>query len=94
MLECNDGSFEGWYVIERDNRRINGADIEGTAEDMLAIVRAIKARSSESRRRCAVDASGGEVSLWSPRNSTVRTHATLAEGDALADQIIAKLGGA
>lgn len=97
MLECNEGSFEGWYVIERNGRRINGADIEGTADDMRTIASAIEQRGFVSCGRCAVDARQGahgpEVNLWSPRNSISNTSVSLREADALAAQIRAKLGG-
>lgn len=71
--------------------RFSDADVEGSKEEMLSIAAAIKARGSESFKRCAVRVNGDDVFFWSPRNSQRQGHVTLAIADALADEIITVL---
>lgn len=67
--------------------RISDADVEGTAEHMLAIADAIERRQQFSAKRCAVAVSGDMVSLWSPKNSREAGHIPLAAADKLAESI-------
>jgi hypothetical protein len=71
--------------------RFSDADVEGEKQEMLAIAAAIKARGSESFKRCAVRVNGEDVFFWSPRNSQRQGHTTLAIADELADYIIERL---
>jgi hypothetical protein len=75
----------------RRSARISDADIEGTGDEMRAIARAITARADYSEKRCAAEADGERVYLWSPRNSTRRAVVPFAIADALADEIRAAL---
>jgi hypothetical protein len=43
-------------AVLRSSARFSDADVEGTAEEMRAIARAIRERQQVSFRRCAVDA--------------------------------------
>jgi hypothetical protein len=72
--------------------RISNADVEGTADEMLAIAAAIENRSDVCFERCSVEVCGGLTHFDSPRNSTRPGTVTLAEADALAKEIRAKLG--
>lgn len=99
VLTLRKSDFDAdWYVIERaehDGREWmepDNADVEGTAEEMRELARAIRARSSAYFRRCAVAVVGSRVDFWSPRNSTAAGSVALADADALADEIDAKLG--
>ena len=76
--------YSGW---------ISDAAIAGSADEMLEIAAAIRRRGQESFKRCAVVVSYDLVRFWSPRNSTKDGVCTLAEADALADVIEAKLAG-
>lgn len=44
------------------------ASIEGTRAEMVLLGHAIETRGKYSAKRCAVDATGERVALWSPRN--------------------------
>ena len=67
--------------------------VEGTAEEMLALAKAIRERGSFAARRCAVDArdvheyGAGTVVLWSPRNSITPNVVTRSEADQIAHDI-------
>lgn len=77
--------YSGW---------IADAGVEGSPDEMIEIAQAIRARSGVSFVRCAVlvEAAHNKVRFWSPRNSSKDGVCTLAEADALADVIEAKLG--
>lgn len=68
----------------RCSSRFSDADVEGDGVEMLAIAEAIEKRSTESFRRCAVDATKEPVTFSSPRNSQTDGECTLAEADELA----------
>lgn len=72
--------------------RISDACVEGTADHMRRIAAGIKSRDGHREKRCAVRIEGDRAFLWSPRNSQQEGECTLAEADALADEIVAKLG--
>ena len=74
-----------------DTARISNACVEGTAEEMIAIAVAIKERTDESFKRCAVLFASDGVHFWSPRNSTVDGLVSLEEADELANQILTEL---
>lgn len=89
------GSFDGWWVIERAPvGRLLDADVEGTAEEMRALARAIRDRGHYSAKRCAVDVGADRVYLWSPRNSMCRAVVSLTAADSLALMIDTTLGTA
>ncbi len=75
----------------RYSGRISDADVEGTADDMLCLAKAIRDRGGHSEKRCAVDATGDRVLLWSPRNSMANASITWEAADDLASQIESKL---
>lgn len=90
-----DGDSDGFYTLAGGG---NWADVEGFANEWLAIAVAIRQRKYESFSRCAFRPSpngGGE--LWSPRNAcSPRDRANVAESelDELADMIVATLRAA
>lgn len=67
--------------------RIGDADIEGPPEHIIGIARAIRERGRASFKRCAVRIEGERAYFFSPRNSSVEGETSLAEADALAEQI-------
>lgn len=67
--------------------RFSDADVEGSAEEMLAIADAIERRESVRFKRCAVVATRERVEFESPRNSTRPGFCSLAEADELAREI-------
>lgn len=89
MEPVNIGGYNSYAL--RYSGRISDADVEGTAEEMLAIAAAIEEGGFVSFTRCGVNAKGTEVAFWSPRNSQVNGHVTHAEAKALAVEIRAKL---
>lgn len=71
---------------------IGDADVEGPAEHMRSIARAIRARRDEAHKRCAVSFCDDGVYFYSPRNTINRGGPfKLAEADDLASQIEATL---
>ena len=68
------------------------ACIEGDANEMLAVAKAIKKRSPVSFKRVAVHFEPDGVHFCSPRNSDHDAVVSIAEADELADQILAELG--
>lgn len=74
-----------------DTARISDACVEGTAEEMIEIARAIENRTSASFKRCAVHFGDDGVHFCSPRNSTVDGVVSIEEADELARQIIEEL---
>lgn len=89
LWDCGDD----WYsVIREPYRQINGASIEGNAEEMLALAEAIESRSAYSAKRCAVDARTDRVQLWSPRNSVTESIVSRADAEHLAADIRSRLG--
>lgn len=77
---------DGYSTFMR-SARISDADVEGTAEEMVEIARAIRQRGSYSAKRCAVDARGERVLFWSPRNSRVTASISREAAEDLATQI-------
>lgn len=67
--------------------RITDVDVEGTAYEMLRIAKAIILNDEYAAIRCAVDARGDIVKLWSPRKSQHAAETTRDVADALALQI-------
>lgn len=57
------------------------ASIEGTQAEMVLLGHAIETRGRYSAKRCAVDATGERVALWSPRNH-VGAPPTVSRADA------------
>lgn len=77
----------------RDPARISDADVEGTAEEMREIAKAIRARTGYRAKRCAVKVDdGNDVRFWSPRNSQRDGATDLASADELAAMIEATVG--
>lgn len=80
-----------WY-----SGRIADADVEGTAEHMLAIAQAIIEKRDHDERRCAVEMlmDCKSVAFYSPRNSRDGGEGVVLYADALAlaHEIIEKLG--
>jgi len=74
-----------------DTARISDACVEGTAEEMRELAKAIKARGSASFNRCAVRVAGERAYFCSPRNSTRDAEVPLAAADEFADQALATL---
>lgn len=75
--------------------RIGNADIEGSADHMRAIAAAIRDRSSDNFKRCAVNTTDSGVELWSPRNSEARSLVSQSVADALAadiDRVLSEAG--
>ena len=72
--------------------RVSDADVEGTADEMRGIAKAIRERGYYAARRCAVQVNETGVEFWSPRNSMGSASVSLATADALADEIESKLG--
>lgn len=92
-LQLRTSTLENWYVIERaDGGRVSDAQVEGTAEQVLAIAEAITERSSACFKRCAVECAKHYVRLWSPRNSQQPACVGIGDADALAADILRKLG--
>lgn len=77
--------YSGW---------IADASVEGSAQEMREIATAIRRRSKVTFKRAAVlvESNRCRVRFWSPRNSREDGLCSLAEADALADEIDAKLG--
>ena len=86
-LALTAGSYDDhWCITDERGRRIGGADIEGTGEEMREIADAIDAHGRVSFKRCAVlcQQDRDEVDLWSPRNSINHTTVPVARAKALA----------
>ena len=79
------------HQFMRSERLSPEACIEGSADEMLDIARAIKARRGASFGRCAVHFEDDGVHFWSPRNSQHDGVVTIEEADEFADQVIVKL---
>lgn len=75
----------------RKSSRIGNADIEGTAEEMREIARAIKSKTSASFKRCAAVYTTAGVRMSSPRNSIGATLVPHEDAIALAEEIEEKL---
>ena len=67
--------------------RISDAEVEGTTAEMDGIAMAIRQRKTFLAKRCAVDATGVIVKLWSPRNSQKYACIPLEAARDLAKQI-------
>lgn len=74
-----------------DSARFSDADIEGTAEEMIAVAQAIQQRKMVSFKRCAVRFEPDVAVFWSPRNSQIDGICSHAEADHLMADIIALL---
>jgi hypothetical protein len=93
LIERAEHDGRRWYetyddepeiLVLRTSARISDADVEGTADDMLAIAAAIEERGSYSARRCAVTICDGMVRLHSPRNSSRDGVVSIEDADELA----------
>jgi hypothetical protein len=82
---------DDWYSVERV--RFGGASLEGTADEMREIARAILARSDARFKRCAVRVFGGHAEMWSPRNSMSSRFVPLDIADDFARRALAMLDG-
>jgi hypothetical protein len=71
---------------------MSDADVEGTAEEMIAIADAIDSRAHVSFKRCAVKWTDEHVEFWSPRNSQRRGVVSHEDATLLAGEVRAKLG--
>ena len=71
------------YTAFMSSARISDADVEGTADEMLAIADAIVRRDEVWFTRCAVNAGEEPVRFCSPRNSSRDGECSLAEADEL-----------
>ncbi len=83
-----------WFEVTGPNSssfnlssRFSDACVEGTLAEMESIAAAIRGRTHESFRRCAVDATSSPVAFWSPRNSQVNGEVKREEAEDLAGQI-------
>ena len=72
--------------------RIGNADIEGSADEMRELAKAILADGSYAAKRCGVEHQPDGFQLWSPRNSTTYTLVTHQRARDLAQQILIQLG--
>ena len=83
------GCYSFWH-----SGRVSDADVEGYAEHMRGIAKAIRERGFYSAKRCCVEVhDDGRVELHSPRNSTGGSEFVSYEvALALADEIDARLG--
>jgi hypothetical protein len=84
--------LDDWYVIERDGRPLADRDVEGDAEEMRAVCRAILARDSFRAKRCAVDVRKQAAWFSSPRSGRREARVDLTEADAFARAALAQLG--
>lgn len=96
-IEVNDSlmaweCWEGWWsLLTAGLRDINGASVEGTPAEMRELASAILARGRYRAKRCAVDATGDRVLLWSPRNSIEAASVPYARAEELARSILAEV---
>ncbi len=74
-----------------DSARISDACLEGTAEEMREIAKAIKDHGSASFRRCSVRVDGGYAYFCSPRNSKIEAVVPLEDAAEFADLALAML---
>lgn len=74
-----------------DSARISDACVEGTAEEMAELAKAIKARGAASFNRCAVRVVGDSAYFRSPRNGTRDAQVPLADADEFAEQTLSAL---
>lgn len=88
MKQTDPNSFSLMY-----SGRISDADVEGTAEDMLEIAKAIRSRKSFSAKRCSVNYSEAEDGFYfsSPRNSREDALVPSEFCDVLAEDIFNRL---
>lgn len=78
----------------RCSSRFSDADVEGSADQMMAIAVAIEMGARVKFKRCAVDATGDLVRFWSPRNSQEAGVCRFDEATELAAQIRRELPNA
>ena len=78
-----------WWTITDDGAWISDACVEGTAEEMHEIARALRCGGSYFAHRCAVSWSNGHAEFHSPRNSSggISQRFAQVEAMALAEQI-------
>lgn len=74
-----------------DSARISDACVEGTAEEMVELAKAVKARGAASFGRCAVRVNGETAYFCSPRNSTRDGEVPLTDAEEFADKVLALL---
>lgn len=80
-LEHDDGD---WYYIDScGSERLSSASIEGTAEEMLAIAKAIETGENVSFGRCAAERVSDGYEFYSPRNSAMGTEGLVSTEEAL-----------
>lgn len=78
-------------MIFRTSSRLTGADIEGTAAEMLAIATAIETGESFCAKRCQSARMDTGYAMMSPRNDERATIITFEEATELAADIRAKV---
>ena len=71
--------------------RISDACVEGPADEMREIAKAIKAHGSVSFKRCAVRVAGDVAYFCSPRNSIHEAEVPVADAEVFAEQALAEL---
>jgi len=82
------------YRFMASERLSPEACIEGTAEQMLALARAIQLREAVSFKRCAVHFEADGVHFSSPKNSERDAVVSVEDADEFAAHVLAKLRGA
>ena len=82
------------YRFMASERLSPEACIEGTAEQMLALARAIQLREAVSFKRCAVHFEADGVHFSSPKNSERDAVVSAEDADEFAAHVLAKLRGA
>lgn len=79
------GNSYQWMMSER---LTPDACIEGNSSEMVAIANAIKARGSESFKRCSVHFEDDGVHFCSPRNSSVDAVISIEDADEFAFKVL------
>ena len=92
MVSMGPGAMR-FDLDERLGRGDSNCDIEGTADEMLAIAGAIVGGGEVSFRRCSAKTMENGVLLESPRNSVEPVLVPRACAMALADEIVSKVKG-
>mgnify|MGYP000908259882 FL=1 len=82
------------YRFMASERLSPEACIEGTAEQMLALARAIQLREAVSFKRCAVHFEADGVHFSSPKNSERDAVVSVEDAEEFAAHVLAKLRGA
>lgn len=84
-MRCKlDDDDRDWLSIEScGSERLSSASVEGTAEEMLAIAKAIETGESVSFGRCAAERVNDGYEFYSPRNSAMGTEGLVSTEEAL-----------